>query len=94
MINEDRRCRGAYLTQGDQRHVLAAYVHRYTKSHVPNWARGTNYRPQFASDIDWLANTWFAVRKDGRLDQRYRACHSEPTWPDGKGVNGQKGKDW
>ena len=80
------------MTQEDRRHVLAAYVHRYTKEHIPQWARqanhaGRGYRPQHATDLDWLANTLFTVRNDGRLDMRVHHCASTPTWPDGQGSN-------
>lgn len=78
---------GTQLAAADQRHVLAAYVHRYTREHVPEWARkprpdGTPYPVHFASDADWLAHTRFFVRANGRLDHRFRHCWSEPTWPD------------
>ena len=81
---------GTHLTDHDRRHVLASYVHRFTKEHRPAWAKtlrpdGRPYPVQFASDSDWLAHTVFAVRKDGRLDRRVNQCTSTPTWPDGKG---------
>ena len=80
---------GAQLCTADQQHVLAAYVHRFTRDHKPAWASNGNtwkdgqpYPVQFASDADWLAHTRFAVRGDGRLDQRGHWCESSPTWPD------------
>jgi len=78
---------GTQLCASDQQHVLAAYVHRFTRDHKPAWARwpredGQVSPVQFASDADWLANTRFAVRKNGRLDGRARYCESSPTWPD------------
>lgn len=86
---------GSELHPTDRAHVLASYVHRFTRSHVPDWAKvNPNYKAQFADDADWLAHTTFAVRADGRLDQRFKACESHPTWPDGKGVWGAKGTDW
>ena len=74
---------GIKLSEHDRREVLAAYVHRYTGEHVPQWARApwNTCKVQFATDAEWLANTRFAVRKDGRLHQRIRHCMSNPTWP-------------
>lgn len=79
--------KGTELHPDDRRYVLAAYVHRFTKDHKPGWANqprpdGTPYPVQFASDADWLANTEFRVRSDGRLDRRITHCRSHPTWPD------------
>lgn len=79
--------RGTELCREDQKAVLAAYVHRFTKEHKPAWARkprpdGTAYAVQFASDTDWLAHTDFEVTKSGRLDNRATYCESSPTWPD------------
>jgi hypothetical protein len=78
----------------DQRHVLAAYVHRYTREHVPAWARREPGRcpVRFASDAEWLANTSFRVRRDGRLDRRARFCESSPTWPDGQPKSPEGGR--
>lgn len=75
---------GSLLSPADQRTALTRYVHRYTRDHVPAWAKksnGTVYQVQFASDMDWLSNTTFPVRKDGSLAAR-GACNSHPTWPD------------
>lgn len=79
--------RGSDLHPDDKRHVLAAFVHRFTKDHRPAWVdypgqRHRNYPVQFASDADWLAHTVFRVRRNGRLDRRAKACMSTPTWPD------------
>lgn len=78
--------KGTELHPADQRHVLSAYVHRYTKEHQPQWARGEwkdgkPYPVQFESDLDWLEHTRFKVRKDGRLVSRARYCEARPTWP-------------
>ena len=88
--------KGCDLCLPDQRHVLSAYVHRFTVKHVPEWATSGNYKyyPQFEDDADWLANSEFYVKADGTLDMRHRGCLSHPTWPQGKGINGQKGVDW
>ena len=77
---------GNLLTAEDKRHVLAAYVHRFTGEYKPKWARepwknGKPYPVQFRDDADWLANTLFITRGNGRLDLRYQACFSTPTWP-------------
>ena len=78
---------GTELTQEDQRHVLNSFVHRFTREHKPTWASkpwkdGKPYPVQFASDREWLANTRFAVRRNGRLDNRVTECQSSQTWPD------------
>jgi hypothetical protein len=77
---------GGRLHPDDRRYVLAAYVHRFTGNHKPAWAskpmpNGGSYPLQFADDADWLRNTHFAVRTDGRLDRRAKHCTSNPTWP-------------
>ena len=73
---------GDKLIQEDQKYVLSAYVYRYTKDHRPNWPFPARFPVQFASDRDWLVNTLFKVRDDGRLDGRGRYCESYPTWPE------------
>lgn len=78
---------GNQLPPADRNYVLAAYVHRFTREHVPGWARiprpdGTHYPVQFDSDADWLAHTEFNVTKSGALDRRATHCMSFPTWPD------------
>lgn len=77
---------GSELNFRDRAYVLAAYVHRFTGDHTPKWATrprsdGTAYPLQFANDADWLANTEFAVKRDGTLDRRFADCYSRPTWP-------------
>lgn len=76
---------GSALSLRDQRHVLAAYPHRFTRDHRPAWASRPdcqNCPVQFASDSDWLEHTLFAVTRSGRLSGRDTACQSSPTWPD------------
>ncbi len=85
---------GTLLHSADHAEVLARFTHRFTQQHTPQWAKGTNYKPQFKDDADWLANSYFPVKRDGRLDARHTSCRSNPTWPEGKGVNSQKGIDW
>ena len=86
-MNTPNRALGTALCHSDQKHVLAAYVHRFTREHQPQWASkpwkdGLPYPVQFDSDADWLAHTTFAVRKNGRLDMRGHSCQGNPTWPD------------
>jgi hypothetical protein len=55
--------------------ALGRFVHRHTGNHKPAWARGIwkdgkPYPVQFLDDSDWLANSRFAVTKDGRLSRR------------------------
>lgn len=78
---------GSELHPADKQRVSSGYPNRYTRTHVPAWARrprpdGTPYPVQFDSDAEWLAHTKFRVRADGRLDRRVRYCVSTPTWPD------------
>jgi hypothetical protein len=73
---------GTNLKDTDRKHVLSAYVHRYTKEHCPSWAKHGGYPVQFESDQDWLNNTLFMVKNDGYLDRRYKHVESTPTWPD------------
>lgn len=78
--------KGNDLTQEDQKYVLAAYVHRYTREHRPAWVDEfpSKNGVHFASDKEWLERTDFHVRKNGRLDMRHKNCFSHPTWPDMK----------
>lgn len=88
MALHDEHKRGTELTREEQRYVLSAYVNRFTKDHKPAWANkvwkdGKTYPVQFASDAEWLANTWFPVDKSGKLKRgRGVDCQSRPTWPD------------
>lgn len=88
MITPDspNAARGTHLCADDRAYVLSSYVNRYTGQHRPAWARkewkdGKPYPLQFVNDLEWLANTWFAVRKNGRLDRRHNQCYSRSTWP-------------
>lgn len=77
---------GHELHPDDQKHVLAAYVHRYTGEHKPQWANkkrpdGSDYKPQHKNDADWLKHTEFAVKKNGRLHQGVGSCRSTPSLP-------------
>ena len=78
---------GNCLSAEDQQYCLAAFVHRHTREHKPQWANkewkeGQPYPVQFDSDTEWLAHTRFAIRTNGRLDMRVKRCESNPTWPD------------
>lgn len=81
-------CRGDQLCREDQELAKRMYVHRYTRDHIPNWARyskrpdGRLYPVQFASDADWLRHTQFRVTIDGRLRKDASYCYSRPTYPD------------
>lgn len=91
LLDPKRSKLGSELTAREQRYVLSAFVHRYTRDHTPDWARylrpnGTRYPVQFASDQEWLAHTRFVIRKNGALSLREGQCYSTPTWPDGKGL--------
>lgn len=80
---------GWELSPDDQRRVKAAFVHRYTGDHIPKWAVNAPdliYPVQFKDDNDWLAHTFFAVRKDGSWNPRVSTCEAHPTWPNGKSV--------
>ena len=81
--------KGTQLSADQQRQAKAMYVHRFTKEHVPTWAKqprpdGSAYEPHFASDDEWLANSEFAVTNSGKFDARHRYHISHPTWPDRK----------
>jgi len=83
---------GTLLRWDDQLQVLASYIHRFTEQHRPTWVKGNVAKyPHFTDDNDWLRNTRFHVRKNGRLDQRYKGCYSKPTWPKGQQISGHKG---
>lgn len=69
--------------------ALSQFVHRFTGTHKPQWAKtprpdGTPYLPQFKDDNDWLAHSEFALNKDGSLSQMHKYCVSHPTWPFGQ----------
>jgi len=87
---------GSDLSDYDKRHVLVAFVHRYTGQHTPDWARvgtwkdGQPYPVQFKDDAEWLANTRFAVLKSGDLDTRFSECESSPTWPNNPEIRAPK----
>ena len=86
---ETKHKKGSQLSPQDRRHVLAAYVYRFTGDNTPYWVKekrpnGKPYPLQFATDEEWLKNTVFLVTNSGRLDMRSKHCESTPTWPNGK----------
>ena len=81
---------GLALSPALQVECKRRYVHRFTREHVPAWARkprpdGRPYPVQFASDSEWLAKSFFPVTARGKLASRPSDCRSHPTWPDGRG---------
>lgn len=78
--------RGSEMPIELQRLAMSRYVHRFTGTHRPQWARGLRdngkpYWPQFADDWEWISNTFFPVTKRGELGKG--DCYSTPTWPQG-----------
>ena len=78
---------GTELDYTEQRKAFASFVHRFTRQHVPQWAKkewkdGKPYPLQFDSDADWLAHTRFHVTSGGKLSESNDFCESSPTWPD------------
>ncbi len=73
---------GTALHPDDRKHVLAAFLYRVTGDTKPQLKDSPHL--QFRDDLDWLTNTEFAVRKNGRMDMRVKHCTSYPTWPNGK----------
>lgn len=77
-----RTKRGSELHPDDRKHVLRAYVHRHTGDHPAGWA---GKQPvMFSSDQEWLENTHFTVKQNGRIDRRYDHTNNEFPWPGGK----------
>lgn len=77
---------GNQLCLLDQKIARMLFVHRFTGENKPAWAQrpwkdGLPYPLQFADDADWLANTLFFVKLDGRINQSATSCYSSPTWP-------------
>jgi hypothetical protein len=58
MITKHTWAPGNHLRAADKAHVLQFFTHR----------------PKGVSDKEWLANTLFAMRKDGGLDKRVHVC--------------------
>ena len=84
-MSNDNTLFGNQLHIQDQKHVLAAFINRFTAENYPAWKNDSlnNSCPvQFSSDHDWLQHTEFFVKTDGRLDLRHKTCWSHPTWPE------------
>ena len=86
---------GNDLNYSTRAEVLRAFVHRFTGDHKPDWARkprpdGTAYPLQFKDDADWLANTFFAINRDGSLSAKQHFCSSSPTWPNNPELRANK----
>jgi hypothetical protein len=83
--------RGDLLPLALQSEMRRCYVHRFTRDHVPAWARkpmpnGGAYPVQYDSDAQWLARTLFPVITDKKGAVKRSAagdCWSHPYWPDG-----------
>lgn len=67
-----RMMRGDQLSAETRAEVLRAYVHRFLDRSI--YLPEMNRDRRAAADEEWLAEKAFYVRKDGRLDQRYRFC--------------------
>lgn len=73
---------GDRLHPADRAHVLDAYPYRMTAESCRRWPaiadlmRRGGFRLPIISDEEWLRTTEFRIRKDGRLDQRSKYCHS------------------
>ncbi len=80
--------RGNQLSADDQHLVKTAFVNRYTREHVPDWAtgrltqNGNPFPPHFDSDDEWLAHSQFQTLR-GRLSINPMNCRSSLIWPDG-----------
>jgi len=65
----------------------AAYVHRFTMEHVPQWASksmsdGKYPAPQFRTDREWFESTMFPPNNPYAMSSRDTSCHStNQTWP-------------
>lgn len=78
--------KGNELSPECQQYAKTAFVNRFTGDNKPQWAYeewkdGQPHPLQFANDEEWLANTSFEVRKDGKINRRCYTCISTPTWP-------------
>lgn len=70
---------GACLNADLRKQVLARFVNRHTGEHRPKWVERDpprDYKPLYATDLEWLHNTEFAVTKGGKLDARVLHCIS------------------
>ncbi len=76
------KIRGTELHAIDRNRVLDQYMHRMTVESCERWPdvaaymRSNGYRMPTRTDAEWLKNTFFEVRKDGRIDERFRHCET------------------
>ena len=79
------RVLGTQLAPAVQARALAAYPYRMTHESIRRWPgiadhmRQGGYRMSIISDQEWLASTWFTVRKDGNLSARSHYCEHDHT---------------
>ena len=78
-MREAHWVRGSELNEEDKLYVLSSYD-RFTKECMPRRAVGDNRKPLHNSDWEWLLNSLFRVRVDGRLDMRYKRCMPVSIW--------------
>lgn len=69
--------------------ACARYVHRFTMELVPRWAldpapSGKYYAPQFRSDAEWYANTYFPGEPAHPAPNDAYCYTTGRTWPLGK----------
>lgn len=71
--------------------ACAAYVHRFTMDHIPQWAMHCNlgtgkyHAPQYRSDREWFERTMFPPNNPYASSTRDTACHSSnQSWPLGQ----------
>ena len=68
--------------------ACAQYVHRFTLTHVPQWARvarpdGKYYAPQYRDCREWYENSSFPGER-GHLGGRRHCFSTGATWPMGR----------
>lgn len=74
---------GTLLHPSDRSHVLSSFIYRMTHESVKRWPEATmqmrdgGFRMSLISDEEWLASTRFAIRRDGRLDERSKRCEHD-----------------
>lgn len=83
------KIKGSQLNYQAKQEALRIFTNRYTRDHIPQWARklkpdGTPYPLQFNSDNEWLDNSYFYVDTDGNLNKHIDLCESYPTYPNNR----------
>lgn len=70
--------------------ACAAYIHRFTMEHIPEWAKeqgpdGKFYAPQYRTDQEWYDNTKFPPHNPhARSAKDTSAWSTGQTWPLGR----------